>query len=62
MGMSKLRFKADDGSTFPAWEEKRLSDIVDRVTRKNKANETDIPLTISSIDGLVDQRDYFKKR
>lgn len=61
MGMSKLRFKADDGSTFPAWEEKRLSDIVDRVTRKNKANETDIPLTISSIDGLVDQRDYFKK-
>ena len=56
-----LRFKADDGSDFPAWEEKALSEIAARVTRKNKGNQTDIPLTISSLDGLVDQRDYFKK-
>lgn len=56
-----LRFKADDGSEFPAWEEKALSEIAARVTRKNKGNQTDIPLTISSLDGLVDQRDYFKK-
>ena len=38
-----------------------LGDIATRVTRKNKNNETDIPLTISSIDGLVDQRTYFSK-
>ncbi len=56
-----LRFKADDGSDFPDWEEKALSEIAARVTRKNKGNQTDIPLTISSLDGLVDQRDYFKK-
>lgn len=56
-----LRFKADDGSDFPAWEEKALSEIAARVMRKNKGNQTDIPLTISSLDGLVDQRDYFKK-
>lgn len=57
----KLRFKADNGSEFPAWEKKTLGDIVERVTRKNRDNQTDVPLTISSLDGLVDQRDYFKK-
>ena len=57
----KLRFEADDGSAFPDWEEKTLSKIAARVTRKNNGNQTDIPLTISSLDWLVDQRDYFKK-
>ena len=31
------------------------------MTRKNSANETDLPLTISSKDGLVDQISYFNK-
>ena len=31
------------------------------MTRKNSANETDLPLTISSKDGLVDQVSYFNK-
>lgn len=57
----KLKFKADDGSSFPAWEEKKLSDVAIRVTRKNKDNITDIPLTISSADGLIDQRNFFNK-
>lgn len=61
MRMPVLRFKADDGADFPDWKEKTLSEIANRVTRKNKNNQTDIPLTISSLDGLVDQRDYFKK-
>lgn len=61
MRMPGLRFKSDDGSDFPDWEEKTLSEIAKRVTRKNKGNQTDVPLTISSLDGLVDQRDYFKK-
>lgn len=38
-----------------------LSEIADRVRRKNSKNETDIPLTIASIEGLVDQRTYFGK-
>lgn len=57
----KLRFKADDGSQFPDWEEKKLNEIAVRVTRKNKDNVTDIPLTISSADGLIDQRNFFNK-
>lgn len=38
-----------------------LSEISDRVRCKNSDNQTDIPLTIASIEGLVDQRTYFGK-
>lgn len=61
MNEPKLRFKANDGSQFSDWEEKKLNEIVVRVTRKNKDNVTDIPLTISSVDGLIDQRNFFNK-
>ena len=27
MAVPKLRFKADDGSNYPEWEEKKLSDV-----------------------------------
>ena len=43
------------------WLNIPLNEIVSRVTRKNKNNETDLPLTISSIDGLIDQRTYFNR-
>lgn len=61
MKQPKLRFKADDGNQYPEWEEKRLDEVAVRITRKNKDNCTDIPLTISSLDGLIDQRDFFNK-
>ena len=38
-----------------------MGDICDRVVRKNKNNESDLPLTISSQDGLIDQRDFFNR-
>ena len=38
-----------------------LSDFSERVTRKNTKNETNLSLTISSKDGLVDQISYFNK-
>ena len=38
-----------------------LSDFSERVTRKNTKNETNLPLTISSKDGLIDQISYFNK-
>ena len=53
----KLRFPDFD----EPWRAERLSDFADRVTRKNSKNETDLPLTISSKDGLVDQVSYFNK-
>lgn len=47
---------------FDEWEEVLLKDVVQRVTRKNKNIESDIPLTISSEYGLIDQREYFGKQ
>lgn len=57
----EVRFKADDGSEFPEWEEKRLGEISNRVTRKNLNCETNVPLTISGSYGLIDQRLFFNK-
>lgn len=61
MAEPRVRFKRDDGSSYPDWNEVVLGDIASRVTRKNSNNETDRPLTIASIEGLVDQRTYFGK-
>ena len=53
----KLHFPGFD----EPWEIQKLSDFADRVTRKNSQNQSDLPLTISSKDGLVDQVSYFNK-
>ena len=53
----KLRFPGFD----EPWKAESLSDFANRVTRKNSNNETSLPLTISSKDGLVDQVSYFNK-
>ena len=45
----RLRFPEFSGE----WVEKKLGEIAERVTRKNKNNETDLPLTISSKDGYL---------
>ena len=45
-----------------AWEQRKLSSIVDRVTRKNTDLESTLPLTISAQYGLVDQVTYFNNR
>ncbi len=54
----KLRFPEFSGE----WEEKKLSDIMTRLTRKNLNNESSRALTISSVDGLIDQGEFFKKQ
>ena len=59
-----------NGSKFPelrfkgfadAWEQRKLCQITTRVTRKN-GDQSDLPLTISAQDGLVDQRKYFNRQ
>ena len=54
----KLRFPGFD----EPWEINKLSDFAQRVIRKNNANQTNLTLTISSKDGLVDQISYFNKK
>ena len=57
VNVPKLRFPGFEGE----WVCEKLSDFTERVTRKNTNNETELPLTISSKDGLVDQISYFNK-
>lgn len=43
------------------WEERKLGEVVKRVTRKNKELESTLPLTISAQEGLIDQNEFFNK-
>lgn len=45
-----------------AWEQRKLGDLVDRVTRKNQDLVSELPLTISAQYGLIDQNEFFDKR
>lgn len=56
----KLRFKQDDGSDFPDWEEKTLGEVSDRIVTKNKEGNTNV-LTISAQLGLISQLEFFNK-
>ena len=52
-----LRFKEHTDE----WHKFALSDFVTRITRRNKNNESSLPLTISAQYGLVDQITFFNK-
>ena len=54
----ELRFK----EFTDAWEQCKLDEITNRVLRKNKNLESELPLTISAQEGLVDQEKFFNKR
>ena len=58
MNSPKIRFKGytDD------WEQRKLGEVVDRVTRKNQDLVSELPLTISAQYGLIDQNEFFDKR
>lgn len=46
----EVRFKADDGSDFPEWEEKKLGDITSQYKVRNKKR---LPLEIYSVNNIV---------
>lgn len=54
----KIRFKG----FVDVWEQRKLGEIVERVTRKNQDLVSILPLTISAQYGLIDQNEYFDKR
>ena len=44
------------------WEQRKLGEIVVRITRKNQDLVSTLPLTISAQYGLIDQNEFFDKR
>lgn len=68
-GLSNLFFceqKDKPSFRFPKyheeWQKVKLNEIVTRITRRNKENETDLALTIAAKYGLVDQTSFFNKQ
>ncbi|MCG4760901.1 restriction endonuclease subunit S [Fusicatenibacter saccharivorans] len=57
MGKPKVRFKGytDD------WEQRKLKEIADKVSEKNKNNEFSEPFTNSAEQGIISQKDYFDR-
>ena len=53
-----IRFKGFEDD----WEQRKLGDIVERITRKNQDLVSELPLTISAQYGLIDQNEFFDKR
>ncbi len=45
-----------------AWEQRKLGELVERITRKNQDLVSELPLTISAQYGLIDQNEFFDKR
>ena len=54
----RFRFSGFTGD----WEQRKLGEMVERVTRKNENFESTLPLTISAQYGLIDQNEFFDKR
>lgn len=55
----KVKFKADDGSEFPKWKEKRLGDVFTERTERSKGGETLLSVTIAQ--GIVRQSETDKR-
>ncbi|WP_077391505.1 restriction endonuclease subunit S [Mobilibacterium timonense] len=69
-GMLQKMFPKNGGTVpeirFPGftdpWEQRKLGDVVERITRKNQDLKSTLPLTISAQYGLIDQNEFFDKR
>ena len=57
----KVRFKRDDGSSYPSWKEYAITDLFTKISNKNKDGQNTNVITNSAEFGLIPQRDYFDK-
>lgn len=56
----RLRFKKEDGSDFPAWEQRKLGEVSSKVLEKNRNGEIKEVFTNSAEYGIICQRDFFE--
>lgn len=56
----QLRFKDENGQSFPEWEMKTLGEVTFKVDKKNKNREILPVFSISNINGFVPQSEQFE--
>lgn len=56
----EIRFRDENGNSFPDWEVKKLGELANRITNKNSKNCENV-LTISAQFGLINQLEFFNK-
>ena len=56
----EIRFKADEGSEFSEWEEKRLRSVTQKVSKKNKDSVPYPIYSISNKHGFIPQGEQFE--
>ena len=61
MLVPKLRFKREDGTDYPEWEQTCVGKVFDKVKDKNKDCSNTNVITNSAEFGLISQRDFFDK-
>ena len=61
-GSDEIRCSLNGLGKNTSWEQRKLGDVVQRITRKNENMESSLPLTISAQYGLIDQNEFFDKR
>lgn len=61
MAIPELRFKKEDGTEYPEWEQHQVGDLFYRKKIRNKGRVIDNVITNSAEYGLVPQRDFFDK-
>lgn len=58
----KVRFKDENGNPFPEWEERKLGEIINKNSRKNKGQEFSLVQSVSNKYGFINQEEYFEDR
>ena len=61
MAEPKVRFKQDDGSSYPEWITGKLGDITDKVDRKAPAGSVAPIMMVSQGNGFIYQADKYSR-
>ena len=58
----EVRFRRDDGTEYPEWEEKKLGELTLQITTRNKDNASYPVYSVSNIRGFIPQSEQFEDR
>lgn len=58
----EVRFKCEDGTEYPDWEEKKIGELTSQLITRNKENTSYPVYSVNNIKGFIPQLDQFKDR